>query len=46
MHVATRVTPVGGPATRDAIIDAAQHLFAERGFEGTSLNLIAGEVGI
>ena len=34
------------PATKNAIINAAQHLFAERGFDGTSLNLIAGEVGI
>ncbi len=37
---------MSGPATKEALINAAQHLFAERGFEGASLNLIAGEVGI
>lgn len=32
--------------TKTAIIEAARHLFAERGFDGTSLNRIADEVGI
>lgn len=32
--------------TKTAIIEAAGHLFAERGFDGTSLNRIADEVGI
>lgn len=36
---------VGGD-TKESIIVAARHLFAERGFDGTSLNTIADEVGI
>ena len=31
-------------ATREALIGAATELFAERGFDGTSLNLIAGDL--
>lgn len=41
-----RSGPNAGPATRDAVLDAARRLFTERGFDGTSMRDIAAEVGV
>ncbi len=37
---------MGSTATKEAIITATRQLFAERGFNGTSLNDIADQVGV
>ena len=36
----------GSPATREAVLDAAERLFAERGFEATSLTDVGAAAGV
>jgi AcrR family transcriptional regulator len=49
-HPAGRKRPVGRRAgdsgTRNAILDAARDLFAERGYEGASMRAIASRAGV
>jgi TetR/AcrR family transcriptional regulator, cholesterol catabolism regulator len=42
--VATVIDPAVGP--REAIMDAAMHLFGKQGYSGTSMRDIAGAVGV
>jgi TetR/AcrR family transcriptional regulator, cholesterol catabolism regulator len=43
-EVAGVIEPVAGP--REAILDAAMHLFGKQGYTGTSMRDIAGAVGV
>ena len=46
MPNSTTAEPRDGARTRGAVLDAAERLFAERGFDGTSLNEIGAEAGV
>ncbi|MHC4507423.1 MAG: CerR family C-terminal domain-containing protein [Planctomycetota bacterium] len=47
MAVSQRSSPVGSPAkgVRDRLLDVAEKLFSERGFDGTSVRDLAGAAG-
>ncbi len=38
--------PAGGPDTREAILAAARDLFAQRGFEATTMRAVASRAGV
>lgn len=38
--------PVGGPDTREAILAAARELFADRGYEATTMRAVAAAAGV
>ena len=38
--------PLGSPDARRAVLDAARELFAERGFERTTMRAVAGQAGV
>jgi len=44
--VPKRSGPNAGATTREAVLEAARRLFTQRGYDGTSMRDIAGEVGL
>lgn len=43
---AAAVAPIPSPSTRDAILDAAERRFADRGFSGAAVREIAADAGL
>ncbi|HVU93164.1 MAG TPA: helix-turn-helix domain-containing protein, partial [Jatrophihabitans sp.] len=43
---ATSASAKGGPAVRERVLDAAVELFADQGYDGTSVAQVIGRAGV